>query len=348
MKKYDLAQLYKAALNAYQAQRKFALFRKPGGDILQLYIHDPDQTSQKDHFLIGSFNHDHTIRICPSKILYAKTPLSSPPSSEEKTLKHYWQESPSTEYIRMINTVLKQLNTGTLKKVVLSRMKKIPFKRLALKTGFQNLLTAHPEGLVNIWYDPTHSLWMGATPELLLRIKNKKLQSEALAGTLSADAPAFTWTFKELEEHHMVLRHIVNILQNYSGKMSIGKTGTVTTGRIKHLKTKIGFSFSEVPDPHTLLHHLHPTPAVCGLPQKAALNFILDHEGYDRTFYAGYIGPINKDITELYINLRCAKIHQGWIVLYVGSGITAQSEPEKEWLETEVKAQNTLSQLYFR
>ncbi|XOD68449.1 MAG: isochorismate synthase [Flavobacteriales bacterium AspAUS03] len=347
MKKYDLPQLYKAALKAYQAQRKFALFRKPGGDIIELYIHNPDQTSQEDHFLIGSFNHDHTIRICPSKILYAKIPSSSP-SSEYKTLKHYWQETPSTEYIRMINAALKQLHTGILKKVVLSRMKKIPFRRLALKTSFQNLLTAHPEGLVNLWYEPKYGLWIGATPELLLRIKNKKLQSEALAGTLSSDISAFTWTFKELEEHHMVLRHITNILQNYSGKISIGKTGSLSTGRIKHLKTMIDFSFSEMPDSHTLLHHLHPTPAVCGLPQKAALNFILNHEDYNRTFYAGYIGPIKKNITELYINLRCAQIHQGEIVLYVGSGITAQSEPEKEWLETEIKAENTLSQLHFR
>ncbi|XOD66897.1 MAG: isochorismate synthase [Flavobacteriales bacterium Tduv] len=348
MKQIDRSELYKKALEAYRTQRKFTLFRKPEDDILQLYIDEQEQSSSRNHFLIGSFNHDHIIRIHPNQIFYTKTTSHSKCMTKVKAAKPRLQENPSDEYTEMIKITLKLFCSNSLKKIVLSRVKRIPFRKFALKTSFENLLRTHPESFVNLWNDPDHGLWMGATPELLFKTKNKKLRSVALAGTLSLDDSATTWTFKELEEHHMVIKNISNILENYLGKTSIERTKTLITGRLRHLQTPIEGSFSETPDLQSLLHALHPTPAICGLPRKSALDFILKHEGYDRTFYTGYMGPIYKDNAELYVNLRCAKIFREEIALYVGSGVTAQSNPEKEWIEAENKAQNTLSQLCFR
>ena len=87
-----------------------------------------------------------------------------------------------------------------------------------------------------------------------------------------------------------------------------------------------------------LLNTLHPTPAVCGLPKEAAKSFILRNENYDRTFYTGFLGEININlVTDLFVNLRCVEIEEGFAKVYVGGGITEESIPEKEWLETHFK-----------
>jgi isochorismate synthase len=86
---------------------------------------------------------------------------------------------------------------------------------------------------------------------------------------------------------------------------------------------------------------LHPTPAVCGFPKLDAQKFIIENEGYDRTFYAGFLGEWNKDFvsykencSDLYVNLRCMKIEDQKAKLYVGGGINKGSNPEKEYIET--------------
>jgi isochorismate synthase len=107
-----------------------------------------------------------------------------------------------------------------------------------------------------------------------------------------------------------------------------------------HIKTdisaeiKAGKSISEV------INALHPTPAVCGLPKADAKEFLLKNEGYDREFYSGYLGELNADavtgapVTDLFVNLRCMKIKGNVAHLYVGCGITKDSNPEKEFFET--------------
>jgi len=109
-----------------------------------------------------------------------------------------------------------------------------------------------------------------------------------------------------------------------------------------------------------LITALHPTPAVCGLPKKEAKDFILEHENYNREFYTGFLGEINmpQEVkrssnrrnqenqayssivpkTSLFVNLRCMKITKVSAEIFVGGGITKESQPEAEWEETRNKA----------
>jgi len=121
--------------------------------------------------------------------------------------------------------------------------------------------------------------------------------------------------------------------------LSYQKTGPVDhlAGKIYHLKST--FSFDAPADPSKLIADLHPTPAVCGQPKKEAMQHILQSENYDRKYYTGYLGPVNfRNKSSLFVNLRCMEVSSEHIVLYLGGGITAASDPEKEWLETEAKA----------
>ena len=118
-----------------------------------------------------------------------------------------------------------------------------------------------------------------------------------------------------------------------------------------------------------LIMALHPTPAVCGLPKAPAKKFILENENYNREFYTGFLGELNlkktvqrssnrknrenqayASITKtsaLFVNLRCMKLEDNKAVLFVGGGITKDSDPVAEWEETSNKAQ-TMKRVLFK
>jgi isochorismate synthase len=74
------------------------------------------------------------------------------------------------------------------------------------------------------------------------------------------------------------------------------------------------------------------------MPKKTALEFIEATEPFNRKFYSGYSGPVNiNKETSLFVTLRCAEIHAKGITLYAGAGITADSDPDKEFEETNLK-----------
>ena len=118
-----------------------------------------------------------------------------------------------------------------------------------------------------------------------------------------------------------------------------------------HLKTIYQVDMEAVNMPElgsTMLELLNPTSAVCGMPLQPALDFIKKHEKYDRELYAGFLGPINiSGYTHLFVNLRCMKIMGNTGRFYAGAGITEDSNPEKEFEETQLKMQ-TLKRIVFQ
>ncbi len=75
------------------------------------------------------------------------------------------------------------------------------------------------------------------------------------------------------------------------------------------------------------------------MPQKEAQAYIDQHEGHDRSLYSGFLGECKTDgEVQLFVNLRCMQIMENELDLFIGGGITADSEPEEEWKETEQKA----------
>ena len=76
------------------------------------------------------------------------------------------------------------------------------------------------------------------------------------------------------------------------------------------------------------------------------MSFLKENENLDRGYYTGFFGPVNgEDQIDLFVNLRCARIISQDLQLYVGAGITQESDPEKEWEETQNKAKTLLAAL---
>jgi isochorismate synthase len=109
---------------------------------------------------------------------------------------------------------------------------------------------------------------------------------------------------------------------------------------LKHLNTKIKATFTKDISVQEICKALHPTPAIAGFPKEKAVDFILKNEIHDRKYYSGMMG-IESDMSSIYfVNIRCMQVCQNEIIIYAGCGITEDSDPEKEWEESENKIAN--------
>ena len=138
-----------------------------------------------------------------------------------------------------------------------------------------------------------------------------------------------------------VVDHIKNLIDKYGSLISESSTEEVTAGNVKHLNKDFRFKINEGILP--FIRALHPTPAIAGTPTKKAIDFISKHEIHDRNLYCGYLGLISNEKAEIYVNLRCAVVSHRDVNLYVGGGITAKSNVQDEFKETEIKAETLLS-----
>lgn len=256
--------------------------------------------------------------------------------------------SSKTDYLQQAQQVIDSLKKGDLQKLVLSRVVGKPLLSNQQAIVYQSLCNKYPEAFVYFLSFGDGIAWIGATPETLLKVTGTSAITVALAATqCNTQLPLseVVWGEKEREEQAMVTTFIEGVLQQSDG-ISYTLEGPLTAqaGPLLHLKTKFsiqafeGFSWLE------LTKKLHPTPAVCGLPRQAALEKLLSVEPHQRYLYAGFLGPVTRDSElQLFVNLRCMMLLGDEAFLFVGGGLTALSDAEAEWEETESKAETLLS-----
>lgn len=247
------------------------------------------------------------------------------------------------EYSHTLQQVIEMIKENDLPKLVYSRRKIFTdFNIIDYKASFDNLCTTYPNAFRYLFNDGKNA-WMGAFSEVLGKFNKTthEFETMALAGTLPTSEE---WTEKEIEEQKPVTSYIQNILKNYSDNILQSETYDHVSGNIKHLRT----DFKTIINPNELdrlIQDLHPTPAVCGIPKDFCNENIRKYEKFPREFYAGYIKVETEDSILYFVNLRCARLYKDSVHVFVGGGITAQSNPEKEWTETELKSEAILKNL---
>jgi isochorismate synthase len=191
---------------------------------------------------------------------------------------------------------------------------------------------------VYLFHTPESGTWLGSTPEILLTGKENNWQTVALAGTRYPGSGHVSWDDKNLREQHLVTSYLLRQLISFRITPEIQGPYTARAGSLAHLKTDIRFELPPETAIGSLLQALHPTPAVSGLPKEDAFDFIQNHEGYDRRYYTGFLGMLDREAeTTLYVNLRCMQIGKNKLTLFGGSGLLASSSCREEWKETEQK-----------
>lgn len=249
-------------------------------------------------------------------------------------------------YARDFSTFMTALRGGRFEKLVLARRRTRPIPRgTDLVSAFITACRRHPEGFVSLTSTPRTGILLGATPEVLLTKRGECLRTMALAGTMAVP-PGETppeWSAKCLREQALVARHVRDVVRPAADAFAATGPATVRTGGLVHLRTNFDFTLAPGTDPGALAAALHPTPAVCGLPAREALDFIGKNESAPRGWYSGFLGSVTrvKGRTELdlYVNLRCARIDPaaGTLTLAAGGGLLTDSDEDAEWRETEAK-----------
>lgn len=250
-------------------------------------------------------------------------------------------------YLKDIQTTVDEIKSSKLSKAIVSRL--IPHERKTESLGklYLQLFQQTPNAFVYLVNLPKAGLWMGATPEVLLKSEAKTLETVSLAGTQLRRADSeYSWHTKEIEEQAFVSRYLLDVFYQFNiyPYTTIGPE-TLESGKVAHLMTSFRFSAKKLTRKlGDFIAELHPTPAVCGYPKSKASKFISKIEPHDRRYYTGYLGPWRlNDSVRLFVNLRCMEITPDHYFLYSGGGITARSIPEEEWEETNKKAGTLLS-----
>lgn len=249
-------------------------------------------------------------------------------------------------YCKQVNEIIAEIIIRNATKIVLSRKKEFPLEKFDLSLLIKRLLNLYPTAFRYVWFHPETGLWCGASPEVLLKTEGVAFETMALAGTQKIEINKEPhWNFKELNEQKIVVDAISTSLQKVTSVVRISKTYNHEAASLVHLRTDItGILKKGKTTLSTITSVLHPTPAVCGTPQEYAKSYILEKENYNREFYTGFVGPIceKRSCSRLFVNLRCMKIENNVANLFVGGGITIDSNPESEWEETQHKLQTML------
>ncbi len=323
-----------------QKELPFVIYKKPNAIVVQSFFQKTSASYScnylEDGFVFAPFSKEHQTFFLPRKesdCFEIPLPKQTEISTNNRTVTS--NKNAENQHINLVEKGIKSIEQQEFQKVVLSRKEEILLADFDVFTYFQKLVSHYASAFVYVWYHPKTGYWIGATPEQLVSATKESFYTMALAGTqLYKEGEEAVWQSKELEEQQIVTDYIVSKLKAITKEVKTSKVKTVRAGNLLHLQTDINgnlgvTSFKEI------VQQLHPTPAVCGFRTEKAQKFIKENESYDREYYTGFLGEIDlKNTSQLFVNLRCMKFYENTASVYVGGGITASSDPRKEWEET--------------
>ena len=240
-------------------------------------------------------------------------------------------------YRTTFDRFMEHLEEGMVEKLVLAHRVELPSIAMAQVVGtFDKALTHYPNAFVSLCYTPQSGLWLCATPEMLLRGDGVNWQTVALAGTMPRqEGERPIWSEKNRREHHYVQRFIGELLEQEGIPYRALDVETTTTGQLQHLQARFALQLPDGYAPIALAERLHPTPAICGTPQRVAQRVILEEETSGRSYYSGFLGWYEPDrCVDLFVQIRCLQLlPEQALRLYAGGGIVRGSSLESEWQE---------------
>jgi menaquinone-specific isochorismate synthase len=251
----------------------------------------------------------------------------------------------------LVAEAVEVVRSGQLHKVVLAREVLVEANRPILPVDVLGRLRALYPSCMVFSVDG----FVGASPELLVSRFGVEVRSHPLAGTiprsgdpamderLSAELLA---SAKDRVEHRIVVEDVAAALRPWCDSLDVPDTPAIVPLRnVSHLGTKLSGRLAEgAPSALALALLLHPTPAVAGTPTDAALALIDKVEGFDRGRFAGPVGWVDaRGDGDWAVGIRSAELDGNRARLIAGVGIVADSTPDAELAETQLKLQALLA-----
>lgn len=242
-----------------------------------------------------------------------------------------------------------------LQKVVLARTAQLRAQeRIGISQVLRRLGVNYPDCYVFLFEPQAGHAFLGATPELLVRVRGAALETMALAGSIQrgsteeADAglaAALFTSSKNRYEHRLVVDGVKELLEPVSDEIAAADEPSVLAFRnIQHLLTPIRAGLLHGGGVLPLVERLHPTPAMGGTPRELGMDFIRAHEPTLRGWYAAPVGWIDRNLDGAFaVAIRSAIVQKERAWAYAGAGIVPESVARSEWDETGWKFQPVIN-----
>ena len=253
------------------------------------------------------------------------------------------------EFSKMIGKAKHHIKEGDIFQIVLSNRLQANFEGSLFDT-YRVLRTVNPSPYM-FYFSGTDVEVAGASPETLVKLEDGILHTFPLAGTRprgkseKEDKELETELLadeKELAEHNM----LVDLGRNDLGKIS--KFGSVVVEKfhsieryshVMHIGSTVRGEIRPEYDALNALEAVLPAGTLSGAPKIRACQLIEELENNKRGIYGGAIGYI--DFTgnmDTCIAIRLAYKKNGKVFIRSGAGIVADSDPDKEYMESINKA----------
>ncbi len=263
---------------------KFLIFSEKGNFYL-IYNFFIDENSKPDNILKDLEEFFFEINSLSHSTFSGTKIISFKGNSENEKSK--WKES--------INKILNEIDSGKIKKAVLSRFVEAELSGIPdIFFLLEKLKIKYPDCYL-FAYKKNNSIFFGASPEKLLRFNQDFIEADALAGSSPRGKNdiedkifenELLRSEKNLREHNSVINYISELFKNSSTGIQFEKNPKIKKLlNIQHLWTPIKIKLNSEENIFSVLGKVHPTPAVCGVPLKESLNLITNIEDYPRGFY---------------------------------------------------------------
>lgn len=253
-------------------------------------------------------------------------------------------ENERAAWVDLVERAVRAFASGALEKVVAARELGAESSQPFDPASLIEALGETPAARFAI--DVAGATFLGASPELLIRKRDAKVTTEALAGSEprrggndALEIERLCGSQKDRREHHFVVEAIEAALLPFVQDLRVPTDAVVRTlPTVHHLQRPIEGTLARDVHVLDLVGALHPTPAVCGTPREAARSWLRDNEGLERGYYAGPVGYFDAHGDgEFHVALRSALVRGARAWLYAGAGLVAGSEADRELAEVEAK-----------
>ncbi|WP_410764704.1 isochorismate synthase MenF [Haloferax sp. DFSO60] len=259
-----------------------------------------------------------------------------------------WHES--------VDAAVSRIRAGDLRKVVLAQALEVELEQaISVPDMLARLGTTYPDCHRFLVEPKTGASFLGATPERLVSIRGETVETGALAGTTGRGdtddedewlAEELLASTKDNHEHELVAEAIREQLDPFCESIRVGERGVRKLATVQHLWTPIDATLEREEHVLDLVEALHPTPAVGGLPPADAFDVIRDTEPFDRGWYAAPVGWFDANGDGSFaVAIRSAVVDETVATLFAGVGLVADSDPDAEWDEVQLKYRPILDEL---
>lgn len=251
-------------------------------------------------------------------------------------------------WTRLVRQALLEIRMKQFEKVVLARRLERRWNVPLLVTEVFDALEGSAGSARFLFQLTNDHAFLGASPERLFRRVGRQVETESLAGSRPRGKTdeedrqleaALVASSKEKREHEAVRAWIISRLNPLCESIDVDDGDVVKLAYVQHLHHAMRGHLRDEVNDADVMAALHPTPAVCGVPQDNARKWLAAREPFDRGWYSGVVGWIGPDASEFVVAIRSALVYRQRLYLYAGAGIVEGSDPFKEWDETTAKMQ---------